>query len=214
LILALVLGLQCPDGSPPPCARAASPSPRSVAVLNFRLLSRDSSDAYLAEGLADAVTSRLSQVERLDVASRTAARLGRTPRAAYIVSGTMLRQNQRLVVNVELLRASTCRNAWAQHYERSNTAVLTLERDIAVAVAGGMQQSVTAAERTALGAGRRATRSIRPAVARRLSAGPAQNAKHRPRHPGVRGSGPRPGVGTGARAHRARLGALARLERD
>jgi len=122
-----------------------------VAVLNFRLLSRDSSDAYLAEGLADAITTRLSQVERLDVASRTAARLGRTPRAAWVVSGTMLRQNARLVVSVELLRASTGRNAWAQRYERPDTAVLDLERDIAVAVASNMLTNVTASERTALG---------------------------------------------------------------
>lgn len=148
------LSAQCPDGSPPPCARAAAgPGARSVAVLNFRLLSRDSSDAYLAEGLADAVTSRLSQVERLEVASRTAARLGRTPRAAYIVSGTMLRQNARLIVNVELLRASTGRNAWAQRYERPDTAVLDLERDIAVAVASAVLPSVTAAERSRLGVG-------------------------------------------------------------
>jgi TolB-like protein/Tfp pilus assembly protein PilF len=120
-------------------------------VLNFRLLSRDSSDAYLAEGLADAITTRLSQVERLDVASRTAARLGRTPRAAYVVSGTMLRQNARLVVNVELARASTGRNAWAQRYERPDTAVLQLESDISLAVASTMLTSVTPAERTALG---------------------------------------------------------------
>ena len=145
--------VQCPDGTPPPCARAgpAGPGARSVAVLNFRLLSRDSTDAYLAEGLADAITARLSQVERLDVASRTAARLGRTPRAAFMVSGTMLRQNARLVVSVELLRASTGRNAWAQRYERSDTAVLDLERDIAVAVATAMLTGITPAERTALG---------------------------------------------------------------
>lgn len=148
------LAAQCPDGAPPPCSRApAGPGARSVAVLNFRLLSRDSSDAYLAEGLADAVTSRLSQVGRLDVASRTAARLGRTPRAAFVVSGTMLRQNQRLIVNVELLRAATGRNTWAQRYERPDTAVLGLERDIAVAVASAMLPNVTAAERGVLGAG-------------------------------------------------------------
>ena len=144
--------VQCPDGTPPPCrTAAAAPAPRSVAVLNFRLLSRDSSDAYLAEGLADAITTRLSQVERLEVASRTAARLGRTPRAAYVVSGTMLRQNAQLVVNVELARTSTGRNAWAQRYERPDTAVLALESDIALAVATNMLPSVTPAERTALG---------------------------------------------------------------
>jgi TolB-like protein len=145
---------QCPDGSPPPCAvvRTAAPTPRSVAVLTFRLLSRDTTDAYLAEGLADAITTRLSQVRRLDVASRTTARLGRRPTAAFTVSGTMLRQNSRLVVNVELVRAGSDRNVWAQRYERADTAVLDTERDIALAVATAMLPRVEPAERVALGA--------------------------------------------------------------
>lgn len=155
LLLSARVGLaQCADGSPPPCAaasRSAAVSPRSVAVLTFRLLSRDSTDAYLAEGLADAITSRLSQVRRLDVASRTAARLGRRPSATYIVSGTMLRQNRRLVVNVELLRSGTDRNVWAQRYERPDSAVLDTERDIALGVATAMLPRVEPGERVALG---------------------------------------------------------------
>jgi TolB-like protein/Tfp pilus assembly protein PilF len=131
--------------------RTAAASSRSVAVLNFRLLSRDTTDAYLAEGLADAITTRLSQVRRLDVASRTAARLGRRPSATYIVSGTMLRQNRRLVVNVELVRAGSDRNVWAQRYERPDSSVLDTERDIALAVATAMLPVVEPAERVALG---------------------------------------------------------------
>ncbi len=150
--LASRLAFQCPDGTPPPCgSRPSTLSPRSVAVLNFRLLSRDSADAYLAEGLADAITSRLSQVRRLDVASRTAARLGHAQRAAYVVSGTMLRQNSRLVVNVELLHAATGRNAWAQRYDRPDSSVLGTEQDIALGVATTILPSVTATEREALG---------------------------------------------------------------
>jgi len=46
---------QCPDGTPPPCgprgaARATAPARNSVAVLYFENLSRDASDAYLADG--------------------------------------------------------------------------------------------------------------------------------------------------------------------
>ncbi len=150
--LASRLAFQCPDGTPPPCgSRPSTLSARSVAVLNFRLLSRDSTDAYLAEGLADAITSRLSQVRRLDVASRTAARLGHAQRAAYVVSGTMLRQNSRLVVNVELLHAATGRNAWAQRYDRPDSTVLGTEQEIALGVATAILPSVTATEREALG---------------------------------------------------------------
>src|SRR5258707_11738058 len=51
---------QCPDGTPPPCTNrtpraAALSSPNSVAVLYFENLSRDTTDAYLADGLTEDV---------------------------------------------------------------------------------------------------------------------------------------------------------------
>src|SRR2546425_9213934 len=68
---------QCPDGSTPPCraaARAPLPAPNSVAVLYFDNLSPDTGDAYLAEGLTEAITARFGQIERLVVKSQTAVR--------------------------------------------------------------------------------------------------------------------------------------------
>src|SRR5439155_242565 len=72
---------QCPDGSPPPC-RAARTDPgrqpgvptNSVAVLYFDNLSRDTTDAYLAEGLTEELIAQLGRVERLVVKSRNAPR--------------------------------------------------------------------------------------------------------------------------------------------
>src|SRR5262245_16966516 len=71
LLAAAPLAAQCPDGSPPPCA-GARPAPASVAVLYFDNLSRDTADLYLADGLTEELISRLNQVERLQVKSRTA----------------------------------------------------------------------------------------------------------------------------------------------
>jgi hypothetical protein len=54
---------QCPDGTPPPCAprppRVAAPAPTSVAILYLDNLSRDTTDAYLADGLTEELTSRI-----------------------------------------------------------------------------------------------------------------------------------------------------------
>jgi hypothetical protein len=49
------LSAQCPDGSPPPCGRAAAraPAPNSVAVLYFDNPSRDTADTFLADGLTE-----------------------------------------------------------------------------------------------------------------------------------------------------------------
>ncbi len=59
---------QCPDGSTPPChgaTRPAAPASNSVAVLYFDNLSRDTADAYLADGLTEDIIVRLGQIERL-----------------------------------------------------------------------------------------------------------------------------------------------------
>src|SRR4051812_12781671 len=81
LSLARIADAQCPDGTPPPCNRAgravsiaAPSSANSVAVLYFENLGRDTSDVYIADGLTEEVTSRLGQVGRLSVISRTAVR--------------------------------------------------------------------------------------------------------------------------------------------
>src|SRR5512142_1182503 len=66
---------QCPGGTPLPCAGSrAAAQPRSVAVLYFDNHSRDSSDAYISDGLTEEITARLGQVQRLAVTSRTASK--------------------------------------------------------------------------------------------------------------------------------------------
>src|SRR5512142_416236 len=96
---AMPLRAQCPDGTPPPCGPAA-PAARSVAVLTFDNVTRDTTAEYLAEGLADQIFTRLAQVGRLTVISRSAVRrlrnadqlsvqqIGRALNAAYLVNGT------------------------------------------------------------------------------------------------------------------------------
>src|SRR5439155_540651 len=112
---------QCPDGSTPPChgaTRPAAPASNSVAVLYFDNLSRDTADAYLADGLTEDIIVRLGQIERLAVKSRNAVKrfreraaedpavLGRSLGVAYLVSGSVRRAGARLRVTVQLVRAA------------------------------------------------------------------------------------------------------------
>ncbi len=138
---------QCPDGSPPPCAHVSSVASRSVAVLTFENLTRDTASDYLADGLSEAIYTRLRQVERLTLTSRTMVRrlrgadtlmpagLGRALAAAYLVNGTVRADEGRLRVSVECVRAVDGRSVWAQEFDRPRTDLLTIEADIALAVA-------------------------------------------------------------------------------
>jgi TolB-like protein/Tfp pilus assembly protein PilF len=157
---------QCPDGSPPPCrtaTRAAAAPSNSVAVLFFENLSRDSADAYLADGLTEEITSQLGQIGRLVVASRTntrrlrtqaasmsAAEIGRALNAIYLVNGSVRRAGARLRVSVELLRASTGVQVWASQFDRGADDLLAIQEDIALAVAAEIVGQLLPGERARL----------------------------------------------------------------
>lgn len=174
LVLLLHLGVlgswrlfaQCPDGSPPPCraqpARAVpTPAPNSVAVLY--LDARDSADAYLAEGLTEAVIVRLGQIERLVVKSRNAVRrfrgraaadagLGRALGVAHLVSGTVRRAGLRMRVTVALVRAVDGVQLWTEQYDRPDVDLLLIEEEIAREVARGIAGRLLPAEQASLAA--------------------------------------------------------------
>jgi len=163
---AVPLVAQCPDGSPPPCARAAAraagPAPTSVAVLYFDNLSRDTGDAYVADGLTEELIARLGQIERLQVKSRTAVQryrgrpiddptsLGRTLGVAHLVSGSVRRGGGRLRVTVEMTRAATGVRVWGNSYERGADDLMAVETDIAQAIAEGVGGQLAPAERRSL----------------------------------------------------------------
>ena len=158
---------QCPDGSPPPCSRAAPRSaiqPTSLAVLYFENASRDTADAYLADGLTEEIISRLSEVGRLQVKSRyqvrryrsdsmeNAAQIGRQLAVARIVTGSVRRAGSRVRVTAEMVHTSTGDVVWSERFDRADTDVLSLQEDLASAVATAVTGRLLPAERRALAA--------------------------------------------------------------
>lgn len=155
------LAAQCPDGSPPPCGRTAprGPAATSVAVLYFDNLSRDTSEAYVADGLTEELITRLGEIQRLQVKSRTAvqryrgksiddpAALARSLNVVHLVSGTVQQGGGRLRVTVELTRAASGTRVWGQSYERPTTDLMGVEAEIAQAIAEGVGGRLAPAER-------------------------------------------------------------------
>jgi TolB-like protein len=153
---------QCPDGTPPPCGRAAVPPARSIAVLSFENLTRDTSAQYLAEGLPDQIVARLGAVGRLSVVSRTVVRrlrnadalsvqqLGRALNAAYLVNGTIRAAGGRVRVNVEALRTAGGEAIWSQTFDRAADDLVGIEEAVATEVAAGVAGRLTPAERRVL----------------------------------------------------------------
>jgi len=166
LSAAVPLAAQCPDGSPPPCARAvarpAAPPSNSVAVLYFDNLSRDTAYAYLADGLTEEVIAALGKVRRLDVRSLFASQqvrdrpptspavLGRSLGAAYLVRGSVRPTAGRVRVTWELLRAATGSHLAGDVLDRDGEGLAGAPGDIAAGVAAGILGELRPDERTAL----------------------------------------------------------------
>ncbi len=138
-------------------------------MLYFDNLTRDTADAYLADGLTDEIIARLGQIERLQVKSRTAVAryrtamldpglLGRALNVSYLVNGTVRRGAARLRVTVELLRASSGDRVWGQQYDRTDADLLAIEADIGSAVVTAIAGRLAPTERASLSA--RPTRSV------------------------------------------------------
>jgi adenylate cyclase len=166
LSVAVPAAAQCPDGTPAPCARAvrgAAPAqPFSVAVLYFESLSRDTSDTYLADGLTEEITSRLGDVQRLEVKSRNAVRpfrgeaasdlaaVGRRLRVRYLVEGSVRRGGARVRVSARLIRADNGFRVWGADYDRSTADLLALQEEIAGEVATTIAGQLLPQERAKL----------------------------------------------------------------
>ncbi len=135
--------------------RLVAASGASVAVLYFDNLSRDSNDLYLAEGLGEEITSRLSALGRVQVKSRSAVRraqaaaagdlaaLGRGLGVRFLVEGSVRRAGRRVRVAVSLVNAADGFRVWGQEFDRATTDLLAVEveiaRDVATMIAGRLQ---------------------------------------------------------------------------
>jgi RND family efflux transporter MFP subunit len=139
---------------------------RSIAVLPLENLSGDREQEYFADGMTDALIGDLARMPALRVISRTsvmtfkgvhrplpeiAQRLG----VRTIVEGSVLRVGNRLRIAVRLVDARTGHAAWSGSYEGELNEVLALQSQVAGAVAGEIDNSLRAVNRTRVSRDRR-----------------------------------------------------------
>jgi eukaryotic-like serine/threonine-protein kinase len=142
-------------------ATAAAVAPATtlpaVAVLPLVSVSPDSSDAYLALGMADEITSALSRVAGVRVASRSAAAaaqaqgggvadVARRLGVSFLLEGTVQRRGDRLRVAVRLVNASDGFTAWSEVYERGTDDLFAVQADIAAAIAAAVRADVASSD--------------------------------------------------------------------
>ena len=150
-----------PDGD----STVGSASTTSLAVLPFDNLSGDAEQDYLSEGMTDTLITELSKIQAINVASRTSVRrfqetddaipdIARTLGVETIVSGSVIVAGDQVRVTAQLVDGVTNQNLWAESLDRDFADILTLQSEIARAVASEVRVAVTPEEEASLAASR------------------------------------------------------------
>ncbi|MDP9227351.1 MAG: protein kinase [Actinomycetota bacterium] len=135
---------------------------RSLAVLPVTGLTGDSAQDDLAEGMTDLLINHLSQLSGLRrVVSRTSVeqytntqkssrQIGRELGVDALVEMSVMREGERIRITVNLVGAEAERVLWSQSFERLEGDVLTLQREVARAIAQALQVQLTPEEKVRL----------------------------------------------------------------
>ena len=132
-------------GGSTPKAAAAADAPKSIVVMPLASLGRDTADTYLADGMTDELTTALSKLPGLRVASRTAAmefkgrsaspqEIGKRLGVNTLLEGTVQRDGNRLRVTARLVNIADGFTLWSDVYERDATDVFAVQDDISKSI--------------------------------------------------------------------------------
>jgi TolB-like protein/Tfp pilus assembly protein PilF len=120
---------------------------KTVAVLPFANVGGDSSQQYLAEGMADGLATALGKVPGIRIVSRTitshyrgqseidAREIRKQLGADYVVHASLRQLAGKLRVSAQLISGFDNREAWADSYDRSASDAYAVQDSIAHAVA-------------------------------------------------------------------------------
>jgi TolB-like protein/DNA-binding winged helix-turn-helix (wHTH) protein len=144
---------------------AATTSVRSIAVLPLDNFSGDPAQEYFVDGMTDELITDLAKIGGLRVISRTSVMRYKGTRKALpeiaqelnvdgIVEGSVMRSGQRVRITAQLLYGPTDKHLWAETYERNLGDVLSLQSEVAQAIAQQVRAQVTPQQQARFGAAR------------------------------------------------------------
>ena len=135
------------------------PDDKSIAVLPFKNLGNDPESAFFAEGIEDDILSRLVKIRDLKVIGRPSSsrypaddqrnlqEIGRSLGARHIIKGSLRRDGNHVLLNVALIDTRSGRELWAERYDRTLADSITLQGELASAIAGELDATLTPQEK-------------------------------------------------------------------
>jgi TolB-like protein/DNA-binding winged helix-turn-helix (wHTH) protein len=134
---------------------------RSIAVLPLENLSGDVAQDYFTDGMTDELITELGQIGTVRVISRTSVMQFKgvhkpLPQIAQeldvdaVVEGTVLRSGDRVRITAQLIQARTDRHLWAETFQGDVRDVLSLQNEVASAIADQIRIKLTPQQQAAL----------------------------------------------------------------
>ena len=138
---------------------SSSPRDKSLAVLPFRNLTNDPANAFFAEGIEDDILARLVKIRDLKVIShlsssrfpasgrRDLSAIGQSLGVRHVLEGSFDRTRDRVVLHVTLIDTRDGHQLWSKSYRRALADVITLQGELATAVANALNATLSPREK-------------------------------------------------------------------
>src|SRR5438309_4388117 len=132
---------------------------KGIAVLPFENFSDDKENAFFADGFQDDILTSLAKIKDLRVISRSSVMkfrdaaaqnlraVGKTLGVANVLEGSVRREGDRVVVNVQLVDAKSARQIWANRYDRTLADSLGLQGELAAEIAEALRVTLSPDEK-------------------------------------------------------------------
>src|ERR1700732_2187353 len=134
---------------------------RSLAVLPLDNFSGDASQDYFADGMTDELITDLAQIRALRVVSRTSVmmykgtrkplqQIARELNVDAVVEGSVFRSGDQVRITAQLIQVPADKHLWAESYQGNVRDTLTVQNQVARAIAKEIRIEVTPREQAAL----------------------------------------------------------------
>ncbi|MGA7964385.1 MAG: tetratricopeptide repeat protein [Gammaproteobacteria bacterium] len=139
-----------------PTTASAIPA-KSIAVLPFENLSADKGNAYFVAGMQGLILTKLADIGDLKVISRTSTLsygshpqnltlVGKQLGVATLLEGSVQKDGNQVLIEVQLIDAHTDNHIWAQSYQRTLENVFGVEGEVAEQIAQALKAKLSPTE--------------------------------------------------------------------
>ncbi len=130
---------------------------QSIAVLPFADMSVAGDQEYFCDGIAEEIMTALNRIDGLRVAGRTSAfsfkgknedlpTIGTALRVDHILEGSIRKQNNRVRVSAQLVRAEDGTTLWSESFDRNLEDIFAIQEEIADSVASELELRLAGGE--------------------------------------------------------------------